>query len=142
MSMEQAEEGQGKRAEMLLKIQVQCKEAVSVRGRCGDIVVIPFSGSAEGPYFSGRILGEGVDVQKLGRDARKLLSARYVLEGEDFTGQKCRIFIENQGYQGEVYRPFVVTDSEALAGWEEEELWDTVEGTADGVCVKIYRAAD
>ena len=83
-----------------------------------------------------------MDVQKLGRDARKLLSARYVLEGEDFTGQKCRIFIENQGYQGEVYRPFVVTDSEALAGWEEEELWDTVEGTADGVCVKIYRAAD
>ena len=67
------------------------------------------------------------DVQKAGKDGKRILSARYVLEGQDFTGQKCRIFIENQGCQGEIYRPFIVTDSQALAGWEEEELWDTVD---------------
>ena len=73
---------------------------------------------------------------------RSILSARYVLEGQDFTGQKCRIFIENQGCQGEIYRPFIVTDSQALAGWEEEELWDTVEGIPGGVCVRIFRSRE
>ena len=139
--------GEGRRevmreAELLLKIHVQCGEAVLVEGHTKDILMIPFSGKAEGPYFTGRILGEGMDVQKAGKDGKRILSARYVLEGQDFTGQKCRIFIENQGCQGEIYRPFIVTDSQALAGWEEEELWDTVEGIPGGVCVRIFRSRE
>ena len=139
--------GEGRRevmreAELLLKIHVQCGEAVLVEGHTKDILMIPFSGKADGPYFTGRILGEGMDVQKAGKDGKRILSARYVLEGQDFTGQKCRIFIENQGCQGEIYRPFIVTDSQALAGWEEEELWDTVEGIPGGVCVRIFRSRE
>lgn len=142
MGEDRIEKTAEKKGELLLEIEVQCRQAVSVHGHGRDIVMIPFSGRAKGPYFTGRILGEGVDVQKTERDARRLLSARYVLEGEDFTGRKCRIFIENQGYQGEVYHPSIVTDSQALAGWEEEELWDTVEGIPGGVRVRIYRRQD
>ncbi len=134
-----AEEGQEKTAELLLKVEVQCGEAFSVSGQDRDIVMIPFSGTAQGPYFNGRILGEGVDVQKIDKNGKRVLSARYMLEGEDFMGQKCRIFIENEGCPGEIYRPLLVTDSQALAGWEKETLWDTVEGIPGGVCVRIYR---
>lgn len=142
MKEEQAEKGTGRAQELLLKIEVQCGQGVSVHGHGRDIWMIPFSGKADGPYFTGQILGEGMDVQKIEKDGKRILSARYVLEGEDFTGQKCRIFIENQGCGEGVYRPLIVTDSEALAGWEEEELWDTVEGIPGGVCVRIYRSRE
>lgn len=54
------------------------------------------------------------------------LSARYMLEGEDFEGNKCRMFIENNGSNNEagemVTRPVIVTDSPALSWMEEAEL--------------------
>ncbi len=67
--------GEGRRevmreAELLLKIHVQCGEAVLVEGHTKDILMIPFSGKAEGPYFTGRILGEGMDVRRRGKTGK------------------------------------------------------------------------
>ena len=126
-------------AEILMTIEVKCGEALSVEGDNMGICMIPFLGRAEGAYFTGQIMGEGIDTQKTIKREKKILSARYMLEGEDYTRRKCRIFIENQGMQGEMYHPLIVTDSEALAQWEREWLWDTVEGTEEGVRIKIYR---
>lgn len=127
-------------AELLLEIEIKCGKAVSVKGNHMDICMIPFSGKAEGPYFTGQVSGEGVDTQKTFISGTKTLSARYVLEGKDYTGRECRIFIENEGLEGKVYHPLIVTDSKALAEWEEAYLWDTVTGTEDGVRIKIYRS--
>ena len=38
-----------------LEVHVTCGEAYSVSGGQQDVVMIPFTGTADGPYFSGRI---------------------------------------------------------------------------------------
>ena len=123
---------------LLLEIRVACGEALSVKGQTMSIVMIPFTGVSEGPYFFGKTLGTGVDTQKIGKDGSFLLSARYMLEGEDCEGNACRIFIENQGNEQEGFVPRIVTDSPLLAPWEEWALSASVEEASGGVTVTIY----
>ena len=124
---------------LLLEIRVACGEALSVKGRQMSVVMIPFTGVSEGPYFFGKTLGTGVDTQKIGKDGSFLLSARYMLEGEDCEGNACRIFIENQGNEQEGFVPRIVTDSPVLKHWEETELYSTIEGIPGGVMVRVYQ---
>ena len=128
-------------AELLLEILVSCDEPFSVKGRRTTVVMIPFTGTTDGPYFKGKTVGTGVDTQKIGTDGSFLLSARYMLEGTDAEGNACRIFIENQGNEQEGFIPRVVTDSPLLKVWEDMDLFSTIEGKAGGVNVRIYRKA-
>ena len=125
--------------EPIIIVNVKCGEAYSVNGALQEIVMIPFTGTAEGPFFSGTILGTGVDTQKIPKGENAFLSARYMLEGTDFTGQKCRIFIENQGFDMSNCKPMIVTDSKALADLERMPLKSVVEPAESGVTVKIYK---
>ena len=125
--------------EMLLEIQVKILDAQRVNGAKRDIVMIPFTGTANGPWFTGRVIGPGVDTQKIGKDGKAVLSARYMLEGTDKNGQNCRIFIENQGSFGTGFTPMIVTDSALLADWETARLYATVEGAPGGVLVRVFR---
>ena len=125
--------------EQLLEIRVKCHEALPVRGKTREIVMIPFEGEAEGPLFSGRISGPGVDTQTIINGKAKL-SARYMLEGKDAEGNPCRIFIETQGDWETGFRPTVVTDSALLGDWEQSNLSATVEGAPGGVIVRIFRS--
>ena len=122
-----------------MEIHVDCGEAVSVRGQETAVVMIPFTGTTEGPYFSGRTVGAGVDTQRIGQDGTARLSARYMLEGQDAAGNACRIFIENQGSGKEGFTPRIVTDSPLLKDWETADLSATVEGAPGGVLVRIFR---
>ena len=63
----------------------------------GDRVVkmLPFDGTCDGPYFKGTILQGGVDTQKTDLEGNGTLSARYMIDGVDCEGNKCRMFIEN-----------------------------------------------
>ena len=124
---------------LLLEIRVACGEALSVKGQTMSVVMIPFTGVSEGPYFFGKTLGTGVDTQKIGADGSFLLSARYMLEGTDAAGNACRIFIENQGNEQEGFVPRIVTDSPVLKHWEETELYSTIEGIPGGVMVRVYQ---
>ena len=128
----------GMEMELLLEIHVICHEAISVKGATKEKVMIPFEGTAEGPFFTGRIIGPGVDTQTI-TDNGILLSARYMLEGKDAAGKDCRIFVENQGNGEKGFRPEIVTDSEALKEWETSVLSATVEGAPGGVTVRIFR---
>ena len=121
-----------------LDIDVICEKSLRVSGSGMDIVMIPFSGSASGPCFSGRVLGTGVDTQKIQKDGSLLLSARYMLEGTDREGRACRILIENQGSWSTGFVPLVVTDSSALAFLETEPLCAVIDGTEKGVRVRVY----
>lgn len=70
--------------ELVLSIEVCCHEAVSVKGQDTEVVMIPFSGRAFGPYFNGEIIGTGVDTQKYDlKSGEGKLSARYMLQGTD-----------------------------------------------------------
>ena len=125
--------------EPILIISIKCEEPDIVNGNTQDIVMIPFVGTSESRFFSGKILGTGIDTQKIQKDGEVFLSARYMLEGTDFSGQKCRIFIENQGSDMSCCKPTVITDSKALSGLETLPLKSVVEPTAEGVTVRIYK---
>lgn len=125
--------------EVLMEIRVRILEAVSVTGKTRDIVMIPFDGEASGPYFSGKVIGPGVDTQKIDKDGKAVLSARYMLEGTDVAGNACRIFVENQGDWENGFTPTVVTDSPLLEEWETANLQATVEGIPEGVMIRICR---
>lgn len=125
--------------ELLLEIQVRLLEAMRVKGAEREIVMIPFTGTAKGPLFTGEIIGPGVDTQNVGPDGKAFLSARYMLEGRDQSGRSCRVFIENQGAFEKGFTPRIVTDSPLLAPWERAKLCATVEGAPGGVLVRIFR---
>lgn len=124
--------------EPIFEIDVVCKEAVSVKGQNMNIVMIPFTGTTAGPHFTGNVVGEGVDTQKISAGGTVLLSARYMLEGKDAEGMPCRVFIENQGCEETGYHPVIVTDSKYLSQWETVPLISTIEGKPGGVMVRIY----
>ncbi len=126
----------------ILTIHVLLEEILNLKGQKSSVCMIPFSGTAEGPYFQGRVLPHGVDTQRIFPDEKPRLSARYILEGTDFQGNPCRIFIENNGQEGADgvlrTRPVLVTDSPSLAWMETAELTGTVEGVKDGVIIHIF----
>lgn len=95
--------------------------------------MIAFSGEADGPYFSGKILPHGVDTQKSEAGKPLQLSARYMLEGIDCTGKQCCLFIENNGEEAGgqiVTKPRIYTDSESLSWMEGAALCGTVDPAA------------
>ena len=100
--------------------------------------MLPFTGSAEGDCFTGEIIGTGVDTQKIEKDQLVSLSARYMLEGKDYTGKECKIFIENNGSSLDNCIPTLVTDSEALAAWQQADLVSRVMPAEKGVTVQIW----
>jgi hypothetical protein len=128
--------------ELILEIEVALTGAYDVKGHGMDICMLPFTAVARGTYFNGKILGEGVDTQKIEKDGSMTLSARYMMEGTDHTGAACRIFIENNGnnHSGELLCwPKIVTDSAALKEWENAKLSGKIEGISGGVIVRIYK---
>ena len=129
-------------SEMLMEIHVTILEAVDVEGALQKVVMIPFTAEAKGPYFTGKVIGPGVDTQRIGPDGKAHLSARYMLEGKDATGNACRVFVENQGVWGDGFIPTIVTDSPLLAEWQTVPLRATVEEAPGGVLVRISRAGN
>ena len=64
----------------------------------GEAAILPFGGTVSGEVFNGRVLPGGADVQTVDASGVRHMCARYMLEGEDFTGAKCRVYIENNGW--------------------------------------------
>lgn len=128
--------------ELLLTIDVLCKEPVSVKGGDTEITMVPFTGKAHGECFNGETVGEGMDTQRLDRRTGKFtLSARYMLEGTDREGNRCRVFIDNSTRGDGGLHPAIVTDSPLLADRLNAPLTADVEGSDGGVTVRIYREA-
>ena len=126
--------------ELLMEIRVAIEEAITVEGKEKKIVMIPFTGEASGPYFTGKVIGKGVDTQTIGKDGRARLSARYMMEGLDREGNTCRVYIENEGTWEDGFRPTIITDSPVLSAWEDTEQRAEVEGIEGGVMIRIYPA--
>ncbi|MBP1549695.1 MAG: hypothetical protein J6A05_06785 [Oscillospiraceae bacterium] len=124
-------------AELIVTINVTTYEAQMLEGRNSRVVMIPFSCEAEGKYFNGKSVANGVDTQITSADGF-YLSARYMLEGTDSSGKPCRMFIENNGTSLNNCVPKLYTDSDELAFLETANLTADVECVENGVVVRIY----
>ena len=129
----------------ILTINVNLTDIFEVKGKSAEAVMINFGGDAKSEFFEGVILPGGVDTQKEFYPERRTLSARYILEGKDMEGEKCRIFIENNGTADEnkfVHEttPRIITDSKALSWMETATLKGTLEPKEGGVIIHIFKA--
>ena len=131
---------------MIMTIDVVLDDMIEVHGSNGEAAMILFHGKSESDFFKGEILPGGVDTQKQIKGESRLMSARYILEGVDSDGSKCRIFIENNGeikdpVQGEVIKtkPVIYTDSTALKWLETASIFGTVEGNEKGVTISFFK---
>ena len=79
----------------ILRVHVKVEHGDRVEGAGKTVCMVAFSGTADGPYFSGTILPGGVDTQTYAPGKPGRLSARYMLEGTDDARKPCRLFIEN-----------------------------------------------
>ena len=64
----------------------------------GKVKIIPFTGTVEGELFQGVIMPGAADVQVTNPAGVRHMCAQYMLEGKDYTGAACHIFVENHGY--------------------------------------------
>ncbi len=114
----------------------------SVNGGGKNVNMLQFTGHAESEYFVGEVLPGGVDTQKT-ENGKGGLSARYILEGTDSTGTKCKIFIENNGDFGAEYtNPTIVTDSKALSFLNTCPLKGKLDMSDGKLTIRIYRCED
>lgn len=126
--------------EYLMTVDVKTQAAAGVFSDAGGVNMIPFTGSTDGYYFKGEIVGTGCDTQKYApNDGGVMFSARYMLKGKDYKGQSCSIFIENNGPALDLCVPTIITDSKALADWQEYDLRAIVVPVDGGVSVNVYR---
>ncbi|MDE5588402.1 MAG: hypothetical protein K2J60_04565 [Acetatifactor sp.] len=123
----------------LFDVYVDITDTIGVKGRLHDVYMLSFTGEVKGRYFNGKVIGTGVDTQYSSKDRPVLLSARYMLEGKDIDGNECRCFIENNGSFDDGFIPKIVTDSPALAEFEEAELKAEIVTKENGVIVSIFR---
>ncbi len=123
----------------IITINVTTHQAQSVQGTDSGVVMIPFSAEAVGDYFCGKTITDGIDTQYTAKGSLTL-SARYMLEGTDSNGKKCRLFIENNGISLDSCKPKIITDSEALSFLENAELYANGEPTDNGVIIRIHMA--
>jgi hypothetical protein len=102
-------------------VEIDPAQVSQLKGPAGEVLMIPFSGTAKGEIFNGRILPGGVDTQTVDQNGVRHMSARYMLEGINKNGEQCRIYIDNNGwFPGEMTMPFKTiptffTDSKILA---------------------------
>lgn len=128
-------------SKLIMTINVTTYEAQVLEGRDSRVVMIPFGAEVTGKYFNGKTVANGVDTQITTKNGFSL-SARYMLEGTDCNGKKCRLFIENNGTSLDDCRPKIYTDSEALAFLENAELAAKVACIENGVSVSIICNSD
>jgi len=120
----------------IFQVQVVVHGSAEVKSKQKTINRVFFTGDVESDLFTGKVLDTGIDTQFI-ENGQAYLSARYMLEGIDKSGENCRIFIQNEGAPDNLV-PMIVTDSEALAFLNEAVLSATVEPTKEGVLVTIF----
>ena len=126
-------------------VDVDFKCVSQLEGDAGDVVMIPFGGTAKGEIFSGTVLPGGTDTQTVNLNGVRHMSARYTLEGTDSAGETCRIYIENTGhFPKDAPMPFKTvpvfrTDSKALAPYLHRAAFrGEGHSVADRLVIRFY----
>lgn len=127
--------------EEILRVHINVTEVVEVKGFEGIGRLVLFDGWAEGKYFNGKIANGGVDTQKEFNNQKKgTLSARYIINGTDFVGNNCSLFIENNGSFEENYTsPKIYTNSEKLHWMETTHLKGQITNINGELIILIFK---
>jgi hypothetical protein len=128
-----------------IAVKIDPTQVSQLKGPAGEVIMIPFGGTVAGELFNGQVLPGGVDTQTVDQNGVRHMSARYMLEGIDNTGEHCRIYIDNNGwFPGEMVKPFKTiptffTNSKALAAYLHRNQFRT-EGhpREGGVTIKVF----
>ena len=127
-----------------IHVRMDMKDCSFLKGPAGEVVMIPFSGTAEGEIFNGVVRPGGVDCQRVNLVGVRHMSARYLLEGTDSAGEKCHIFIENNGWFETQSTPFktvptFITDSKTLAPYlHTNKFRGEGHGEQGGILIKFF----
>ena len=105
---------------MEVLVSIEGKDVSFLKGPGGEVVMIPFGGTVQGEIFNGVVCPGGVDCQRVNLTGVRHMCARYMLEGTDSAGEKCHIFVDNNGWFTGMQSPFqtvptFMTDSKTLA---------------------------
>lgn len=105
---------------MEVLVSIEGKDVSFLKGPAGEVVMIPFGGTVQGEIFNGVVCPGGVDCQRVNLTGVRHMCARYMLEGTDSAGEKCHIFVDNNGWFNGMQSPFqtvptFITDSKTLA---------------------------
>ncbi|MBR6958698.1 MAG: DUF3237 family protein [Erysipelotrichaceae bacterium] len=112
----------------------------------GEVSMIPFYGTVKGKLFSGIVEPWGVDTQVKNQIGIRHMSARYMLTGIDSAGEKCHIYVENNGWMTDdrpsrTFRtvPTFMTDSKTLAPYLHRNQFEG-QGSVeeDGLWIRFY----
>ncbi|MBR2826109.1 MAG: DUF3237 family protein [Erysipelotrichaceae bacterium] len=112
----------------------------------GEVSMIPFYGTVKGKLFSGIVEPWGVDTQVKNQIGIRHMSARYMLTGIDSAGEKCHIYVENNGWMTDdrpsrTFRtvPTFITDSKTLAPYLHRNQFEG-QGSVeeDGLWIRFY----
>ena len=130
---------------MEIFVTIDSKEMSQLDCHNMSVLMIPFSGTVSGDIFNGIVLPGGVDTQVVNVNGVRHMSARYMMDGVDNTGTKCKIYVENNGYfSKDTPMPFKTvptfyTDSKALEPYLHCRKFRG-EGHPDenGVVIKMY----
>ena len=131
-----------------LKIAKTIPPQTMIQDKGNSIRMVPFIGKASGSYFTGQVQPGGVDTQITSPDGQKNISARYLLEGTDYTGAPCQIFIENNGRKVKEVKnnvtfwthPTIITNSPALNFFNDDFIIGQGVKTPEGTVISFYRA--
>ena len=127
-----------------IHVRMDMKDCSFLKGPAGEVVMIPFSGTAEGEIFNGVVRPGGVDCQRVNLVGVRHMSARYLLEGTDSAGEKCHIFIENNGWFETQSTPFktvptFITDSKTLSPYlHTNKFRGEGHGEQGGIVIKFF----
>ena len=119
-------------------------EIKTLKSPTAEVTMIPFVGTVKGELFNGVVCKGGVDTQRVNLSGVRYMSARYMLEGKDYTGAECRIFVENEGWFEELVMPFktvptFITDSAALAPYlHQNKFRGEGHPREGGVLIKMF----
>ena len=132
---------------MIFKVYADPKDCSDMRCPYGGVTFIPFTATVESPLVSGKTLPGACDVQVENPAGSRNMCAKYMFEGTDSAGNKCRLFVENNGYLAEVMRndpyfhayPKFMTDSPVLGEYlSQQRFRSEVQGRDWGVEIRIY----
>lgn len=123
-----------------LTIRIRITDIFDVNGgECSSRIIL-FTGDAYSKFFKGTVMPGAADTQIISNGITRL-SARYILEGCDSSGNKCRIFIENNGTDNNgviTTVPKLITDSPILKYFEDKALTGAVTADENGLIISIF----
>lgn len=131
---------------MVFNITIDREEISYMEAPNGKAMIIPFGGTVESEYFTGKVLPGAADVQITNAAGIRHMCAQYMFEGVDREGKPCHLFVKNDGFfepnsnpQPFKAYPTLMTDSESLLPYFSQARFRAEgHGTENGVDIYIF----